>query len=77
MPFAIIIVALFIYTIGPAEQERKHLCQAIAVMVAAVLGSPARSSPLWYYIFAADELMKSYAMDYDCMVSFQLYCPPE
>jgi len=32
------------------------MCHAAAVAVAAVLGSPAGCNPLWFYLFAADEL---------------------
>ena len=32
------------------------MCHAAAVTVAAVLGSPAGCNPLWFYLFAADEL---------------------
>ena len=32
------------------------MCHAAAVTVAAVLGSPAGSNPLWFYLFAADKL---------------------
>jgi len=41
------------------------MCHAAAVTVAAVLGSPARCNPLWFYLFAADKLQHTSTSNLD------------